>query len=245
MILCQCKYCGHKFYTIPAEIKRGRGKCCSHKCAGLIKREKQICRCIVCNEEFYRKPSQIKNGNNKYCSRKCMSIRQRGENNPNFGNKWSEEMKQKLSIKNNKGKKLQRVCLNCGKEFIVYSCILGNGNGNFCSKKCKSIGKFNSNWRGGIEHEPYTKEFNDKLREKIRERDNCTCQLCGKHQYEFKSKLTVHHINYDKKNSSEENLIALCNACNLKVNYKRVFWTGYFIGFINRYIIKKGEQPNG
>ena len=41
-------------------------------------------------------------------------------------------------------------------------------------------------------------------------------------------KLDVHHINYDKKNCSSDNLISLCHSCHLKTNYNRVYWENYF-----------------
>jgi hypothetical protein len=84
------------------------------------------------------------------------------------------------------------------------------------------IGPLSSNWQGGISHEPYPFEFNDKLKNQIRERDHHTCQLC--HEYGH----AVHHIDYDKQNCSLLNLITLCIRCNFKVNFKRDYWTKYF-----------------
>jgi 5-methylcytosine-specific restriction endonuclease McrA len=39
---------------------------------------------------------------------------------------------------------------------------------------------------------------------------------------------TVHHIDYDKKNSNPKNLITLCVSCNFKVNFERSYWENYF-----------------
>lgn len=77
-------------------------------------------------------------------------------------------------------------------------------------------------WRGGISFEPYGKEFNKELKEKIRKRDNYECQECGK------SSSQIHHIDYDKTNNSELNLITLCRSCHAKTNYDREHWTKYF-----------------
>ena len=38
------------------------------------------------------------------------------------------------------------------------------------------------------------------------------------------SKLTVHHIDYDKQNCSPTNLITLCNSCNARANFNRNYW---------------------
>jgi len=83
-------------------------------------------------------------------------------------------------------------------------------------------------WHGGISYEPYSPEFNEKLKRQIRERDNYTCQICGR-QCTSKT-LAVHHIDYDKKHSSPDNLISLCaniageESCHAKTNNNRIYW---------------------
>lgn len=85
------------------------------------------------------------------------------------------------------------------------------------------VGKENPNWRGGTSFEPYSSDFNKNLKRKIGKRDNFICQKCG-----VKSKL-VHHIDYDKTNCRENNLIILCRYCNSKANFNRVFWENFFV----------------
>lgn len=85
-------------------------------------------------------------------------------------------------------------------------------------------------WRGGLSFEPYCPKFNELLKERIRERDNRTCQLCG--TKENGKKLSVHHVHYDKENC-EPLLISLCNRCNAKVNYNRDHWETLFIDKLN------------
>ena len=93
-------------------------------------------------------------------------------------------------------------------------------------------GKKHWNWQGGISFEPYTHEFNDELKLKIRKRDNFTCQKCNiteeEHLIVYGIVLCVHHINYNKQNCKENNLITLCNECNLRVNSNRQYWKKYF-----------------
>lgn len=88
------------------------------------------------------------------------------------------------------------------------------------------IGILSSNWKGGISFEPYGIEFNKNLKEEIRKRDNYTCQECFKIQE--KRKLHVHHIDYNKQNNNQLNLISLCNNCHVKTNYNRIHWENYF-----------------
>ena len=87
-------------------------------------------------------------------------------------------------------------------------------------------GNLSSNWQGGKSFELYGLEFNKKLKQKIKERDGYKCQECGVSGME--SRLVCHHIDYNKKNNKEDNLIILCNACNLRVNGNRTKWTEWF-----------------
>jgi 5-methylcytosine-specific restriction endonuclease McrA len=41
--------------------------------------------------------------------------------------------------------------------------------------------------------------------------------------------LDVHHIDYDRKNSSEDNLITLCRQCNIRANFNRGYWEEFFL----------------
>lgn len=81
-------------------------------------------------------------------------------------------------------------------------------------------------WHNGISREPYPFEFDARLKEKIKKRDNYKCQNPGCE--EKKARLCVHHVNYDKKDCRPENLITLCNYCNVKANFKREHWEGFY-----------------
>lgn len=88
-------------------------------------------------------------------------------------------------------------------------------------------GEKNHAWRGGISHKKY-KGFYQKLKDIIRLRDDFTCQLCGKTEDELEYRLSVNHINFDKEDTREENLNALCKRCNSLINFDRELWTKYF-----------------
>lgn len=80
------------------------------------------------------------------------------------------------------------------------------------------------NWKGGKSFEPYPSAFNRKLKKRIKERDGHSCQEC----HEQPKILYVHHIDYDKNNCVESNLITLCCSCHAQTNYERNDWTAYF-----------------
>jgi len=121
-----------------------------------------------------------------------------GENNPNFGKTTPEETRVK-----------QREAWTP-------------------ERKTKQCGENHYNWQGGLSFEPYGIEFNDELRSQIRERDNHTCQECQHTEKQLGCILDVHHIDYDKKNNSPENLISLCRSCHSQTNFGREDWTEYF-----------------
>jgi hypothetical protein len=83
-------------------------------------------------------------------------------------------------------------------------------------------------WLGGLSYKPYTSDFNKDLKNNVRSRDKYICQLCSKTEKNNNKSLTCHHIDYDKDNSVESNLISLCVACNSKVNNDREYWSNYF-----------------
>ncbi len=79
-------------------------------------------------------------------------------------------------------------------------------------------GENNAMWRGGRSLDSYSVEWNEKLRRSIRERDDHSCQLCGKTKEEEGQNLSVHHIDEDKQNNHPDNLISLCTACHMRLN---------------------------
>jgi hypothetical protein len=83
-------------------------------------------------------------------------------------------------------------------------------------------------WKGGKSFEPYPSTFTRQLKLKIRTRDGFRCQLCGVLEQNYFQKLSVNHIDYDKSNCEESNLITLCRSCNARVNFDRPYWSKHF-----------------
>lgn len=91
-------------------------------------------------------------------------------------------------------------------------------------------GKKGSNWKGGKSFEEYPQEFNKTLKHKIRKRDGFKCKECDYSEKKLGRKLSIHHIDYNKKNNNEDNLISLCISCYMQTNFKRNDWKNYFGG---------------
>jgi hypothetical protein len=75
----------------------------------------------------------------------------------------------------------------------------------------------------------YPSIFNKELKYKIFSRDFFTCQVCGN----YPIRCQCHHIDYNKQNCKEDNLITVCCSCNNKANFNRDYWFAYF-----KYIIE-------
>jgi len=136
----------------------------------------------------------------------------------NMGIKFSEEQKAELNME---GLRIEHPW-NKGKTGI-YSEDRLKQMSEFMKTR---VGEKANNWRGGLSFEPYSSEFNNQLKYKIRERDNFTCQKCDKK--ENGKAHDCHHKNYNKKDSRPENLITLCLSCHMKTNYNREYWQNYF-----------------
>jgi len=89
-------------------------------------------------------------------------------------------------------------------------------------------GPNNPQWLGGLSYESYGKEFNDELKDQIRERDGFKCQVCNILQFDLGYKLIVHHKDYDKRNNLSSNLISLCRNCHMETNFNRENWKSLF-----------------
>lgn len=142
----------------------------------------------------------------------------------NKGRKHSLETKRKLS-KLLKGKtRSNEHCLALSK-----ACRGIKRSKDFCLKISRLLkGNGNPNWQGGLDKEGYPYYFSDELKQKIRERDNFICKCCGITQDEYGKNLSIHHIDYNKQNCKENNLITVCNICNVKANYNRDYWFAYY-----------------
>ena len=163
-------------------------------------------------------------------SKQKMSLVKMG-NQSGLGYKHTEESKQKMS-KSQKGRKHSE-------ETIKKMSLIKMGNQYTLgfkhseeSKRKISVsisGSNHYNWQGGIDNEEYCDAWADKeYKESIRERDNHTCQNPKCYGVMSKQKLTVHHIDYVKKNCHPKNLITLCNSCNSRANFNRGYWKNLY-----------------
>ncbi len=180
-----------------------------------IFREKK--KCEICGKPHLNK---------KFCSVRCMSLDYKSRVGYWKGKKISkvsvEKMRETMLKQYKNGKTTWNKGLT-GEEFKKH---YSNGMGGFVL--IDQAGKNHYNWQGGISFEPYGVEFNNELKEQIRERDRYRCQQCFRHQDELGRKLDIHHIDFNKKNNDPNNLISLCRNCHAQIQFNKKDWVEYF-----------------
>ena len=84
------------------------------------------------------------------------------------------------------------------------------------SKSPFQKGEKNINWNPTYQ-DNYGYEFTRKLKKQILNRDKHQCRIC-----QFQKTLIIHHINENKHNNLENNLVTLCRSCHMKVHHKSI-----------------------
>jgi hypothetical protein len=165
--------------------------------------------CQVCTTPFEVKRA---NGSAKFCSIQCVGISQRGRTLP-------------------ARRKVRKQCEVCSSDYVVSASHADRHH--CCSRACSfqrrsliAAGDGNANWRGGMSRLPYPWNFRSVVSKAIIERDGGVCQnpSCAG----LDERMTAHHINYDKQDCDENNLIALCSACNSRANFGRDKWREFY-----------------
>jgi len=90
------------------------------------------------------------------------------------------------------------------------------------------------NWQGGKSFEPYCEIWKDQeFKLDIMERDAYSClnPYCSSNN---PNDLTIHHIDYDKKNCHPKNLITVCRSCNSRANTNRKWHKAWYQAIMHR-----------
>ena len=137
----------------------------------------------------------------------------------NKGKPWSKEMRNKIS-ESCKG----RTSWNKG--------IIGPANHSYGIPRTEEVKRKVSEAQKGKTHKGHLKlreERKGKTHEEIFGKEKAEKMRKAniekhKHKDPWNKGLTVHHIDYDKENISDENLITLCNIHNVVANSDRDKW---------------------
>lgn len=181
-----------------------------HKAWNKNKRENVSVKCFQCGKTFSVFPHRKDTA--KFCSPECCYKSIKGRTSFMKGKHQTEKAKKKISK---------------GVKENLPSTAFKKGQRPSVATEYKK-GEKNLNWNNGSSFEPYGLKFNEELKERIRKRDNYRCQECSYTQDQLGYALSVHHIDYDKKNNEEKNLICLCRSCHSQTNFGRKDWINYF-----------------
>lgn len=210
-----CKYCNKLHPVRRCEINRS--KYCNNLCRALGRRKRIKKICEVCKTKFevIKCESWI-----RCCTPKC-------------GYKIRKDGRIKQGI--------WKVCPECKENFYVYKSHIPWRK--CCSTKCMGLARTGNKsycWEGGVSFEPYPISFNSQLKKLIKERDNYCCKLCDKNENDLNKKgsiLHIHHLDYNKENIMQKNLICLCEKCHGKTNHDRNYWQQLLQNKLKNYII--------
>ena len=209
-----CEQCGKEFKS-----KAKKQRFCSQLCKSYFDGTRITFNCDYCGKECNTTISHYNNNKNHFCSQKCKAKWQEenniGENNPSW-----------------KGGSIKHNCDYCGKEIEIKKCNKNRSKNYYCSKECQD--KHRSVIYSGENHPNYNPNITDEEREIKRnyaeykdfirgvyERDNYTCQCCGKRGY----KLNAHHIygyaEHKDLRIDLNNGVTLCEECHKK--YHKIY----------------------
>jgi hypothetical protein len=159
-----------------------------------------------------------------------MSNRMRGSNHPHYGIPMPLETKLKLIAANRERKGEKRCPCPIDRRQKISAKLIGKPvwiTGKTAKNfPCISHGEKRYNWKGGYSYlrTMYDEKFSSEFKKRIRNRDEHKCKLCKTEEKNMNYKLNVHHIDYEKKNTCEENCISLCKSCHIKTNSNRKYW---------------------
>lgn len=168
--------------------------------------------CVICSKVYVVKRPQAKS---RFCSLQCVGVSQRGVG------------KTRTSV--------QKICVVCSKTYTVYKSH--KDRHHCCSMTCSYQRRSwitkddkNPNWAGGVSRRPYPHHFYRVSRQVIaRDGYQCKNPLCRLND----RRLTTHHINYDKDDLRQENLICLCSSCNSRANFGRERWIEFYMDLMS------------
>lgn len=166
--------------------------------------------------ETRRKLSEINKG------RKLSEKTKRKLSKIHMGKKLSERHKRKISETNRKS-------MGSEKHRKRMSILMSGENNPMFGKR----GKHSPGWKGGISCEPYCDVWLDKdFKESIKQRDGYRCM--NSNCWKTSKRLSIHHIDYIKKNCNPNNLITLCTSCNSRANKDREWHTAWYQAIMYR-----------
>lgn len=205
----KCPTCGEDKFSCEQSMKSHHKQVHDESIAG------ETVNCENCGKEKSVLPTYFEQFDRFFCNEKCRGEwRQEnwtGDNCPNYD-------------------KIEKECTFCGDKIHKAKWEVQRSDQHFCSVECQNewqsesginSGKNNARWMGGGER--YYGPNWPQVSKEIRERDDYTCQVCGREFGSDESGPMVHHIeklrSFDtyKNANKSENLVSLCQSCHMEL----------------------------
>lgn len=223
---CKCE-CGNYVVVPRGSLISGRTKSCgcfNKDCVSERNRNK-----VISAQERERLSSIRLGTTHSEETKRKMSESRSGVNSPNYGKKFSPEVRKRMSD----GYRYHAPRL--GKHLSEESRQKISIN-----RKGKNAGPEHPLWKGGCGK--YYYKFNNLFRENIREQFYRKCFTCDNtEEYNIKKygeKLSVHHIDYDKSNVCDGKswmFVPLCKECHSRSRWNRHYYFNLLINYwVNR-----------
>jgi len=196
----ECAFCGATVSKPPSRVERADNHFCNRECHDKWRKgrgEQITLQCDFCGTEYKRFEWSLDDDQSNYfCSTEC-----RG--------KWLRENRPETE------------CTYCGATIKRPKSALESAERHFCDRECLWNWQQETatyDWKSTPNYGPSWKE----RREEILERDNRTCQGCGRDEEEIGYTPRVHHIRPFTEFDEDQidiahhpsNLVALCEQCH-------------------------------
>lgn len=204
-MLKPCTICGTMVSRCAAHMKRSPRVFCSHACHGKWQTGRRnhqwkggtvMRTCYGCQRRFAVKQCEIGRRSAMWCSRDCAAKAKTGRRRSLLVWKKCEQCPTMLLLTPGRAR-LKR----------------------FCSRQCQGLfhrvylsGARNPRYVHGEGAEEHPADFR-KIRPTILRRDQRRCRVCT-----CREMLQLHHLDQDKSNNEQTNLIALCSPCHRRTH---------------------------
>lgn len=234
-VLVSCSNCQTEFERRPSRVKESGDNFCSVSCRREYQQTLKVTlTCANCDSEFRRLESQLHHSENAYCTKQCRNEHYEKKRVSTSCDYCGEKYEiQPSKLENGEGKfcsyecygqyridnRPTRPCSNCGVEVSRQAADLERVEKAFCSTNCHTeylIEQSQGKEPEAVHYGPDWKE----IREEVRDRDEWTCQGCGKTEEDLGYTLHVHHIIPFEQHESptranrKNNLVSLCARCH-------------------------------
>lgn len=142
-------------------------------------------------------------------------------------NNWDEDrLDEKLKKMGEKSSATKKNKFKTG-DLVVWNKGL---TANSDDRMSKISGENNYRYSGNNKNVKYDRTFRNKqLRKKLLDRQNGKCFICDKNN----TQLCLHHVNENKNDNDENNLIFLCRSCHIRVHNVPILMENLMTSVVN------------